>query len=197
MPVSLISSITLSSSRPQRHPHQAPLGRVFNRVIDKVIEYLANRFLIRPDNGRALGGGRRDHFQTLFLPFRERPVLIQTFVHDGGQFQFFTRKRLRGGLDTGQTQQIENQVMQPCALIRYPLQELATMSVIVHRPVDQCLDAGLNNRQGRFELMRDVGDKLLPDTFQPAELGIVVKDQHGPVSRFRSRGGTAYGPVRP
>ena len=74
---------------------------------------------------------------------------------------------------------------------------------VVDAAVEQRLDARLDDRQRRLQLVRDVGDELLPQPLQPAQLGGVVQHEHGARAAGRRAGGRrgprserAAGPVQ-
>ena len=67
--------------------------------------------------------------------------------------------------------------------------------LVVQRPVEQGLGVCLDRGQRRLELVRGVGDEVLPHPLEPAELGDVVEDQHGP-RRRRAGQGRCRAPTR-
>ena len=83
--------------------------------------------------------------------------------------------------------------MQPVGLLGDLLQEAAAVLGVVDGAVEQRLDAGLDDRQRRLQLVRDVGDELLPQPFQAAQLGGVVQHEHGAARRRARQAGGVDG----
>ena len=59
------------------------------------------------------------------------------------------------------------------------LEKLSRCCGVLDGAVEQRLDAHLDDRQGRLQFVRDVGDEVLAQAFQPAQLGGVVQHQDG------------------
>ncbi len=73
--------------------------------------------------------------------------------------------------------------MQAVALAGDLFEKMAAMLRVVHGPVEKRFDAHLDDGQRRLQFVGDVGDELLAQPFEPAQLGGVVQDEHGPARR--------------
>ena len=92
------------------------------------------------------------------------------------------------GLQPGEAEQVEDQLVQPVGLLVDPLQEPA-LTVSSWRAQSSRVSAyALIEASGRLQLVRGVGDEVLPHPFEPAEVGHVVEDEHGPGGRRAGQG---------
>ena len=83
-------------------------------------------------------------------------------------------------LDPGQAEQVQDQRVQPVRLCVDLRQERPRASGSSAAPSMQRLDGRLDDGQRRLQLVRDVGDEVLPEPLQPAQLGGVVEHHDRP-----------------
>ena len=96
-------------------------------------------------------------------------------------------------LEPGQAEQVEDQLVESLDLLVDSLEESDVDRLVVEGPIEQGLGVGLDRGQGRLELVGGVGDEVLPHPLEPAQLGHVVEDEHGPRRRTTGQGGAADG----
>ena len=167
----------------------SPFRRVLDRVVDQVVEDLPDRFLVRHDQGLAAqAAGIERERQVLGL--RSSPVPFEARFEHGDQAQRAMLEELLAGIEPGQAEHVQDQLVQPVRLLVDSLQEAAVDRLIVEGPVEQGFRVRLDRGERRLELVGRIGHEVLPHPFQPAEVGHVVKDEHGP-RRRRSRQGSS------
>ena len=103
-------------------------------------------------------------------------------------------EELLARLEPGQAEQVQDQLVEPLDLLVDPFQEPAVDRVVGEGPVEEGLGIGLDRRQRGLELVRRVGDEVLPHPLEAAEVGDVVEDEHGPRGRA-ARAAASRGPT--
>ena len=122
------------------------------------------------------------------LPFGLGPrmVSLQALRHRLSDRDRVNLERFLSRFDAGQAQQVDNQGVQPIRFVRDALQELLSVDGILRGPIQQGFDAGRDDRERRFQFMRHVGDEILAQTFQTANVGRVMQDQNGSAGHLGS-----------
>ena len=87
-------------------------------------------------------------------------------------------ERLVVGLDAGQHQHVEDQVMQPVGLFFDAGQESLTRFRVGVGAVAERFGIRLDRTERSLELMRNIGHEIAADRFEPAKLGRVVDHEH-------------------
>ncbi len=101
-------------------------------------------------------------------------------------------ENLLARLDSGQAQEVENQLVEPLGLLIDSLEEPGVDGLVVKGPVHEGFGIGLDGGEWRLELVGCVGDEVLPHPLEPAELGHVVEDEDGPRRRLARQGVAAH-----
>ena len=181
IPVSATSTATRSSARARQLTRTEPPSGVY---------LIALSIRLSSDLADGLLVGQRPASRSSSAPEVE------------GQVEVLGRRRGRGGVSTqssstgttasgwwskiswprlepGQAEQVEDQLVEPLGLLVDPLEEPDVDVLVVEGPVEEGLGIGLDRGQRRLELVRGVGDEVLPHPLQAAELGDVVEDQDG------------------
>ena len=100
-------------------------------------------------------------------------------------------EELLARLEPGQAEHVQDQLVEPLDLLVDPFQEPAVDRLVVEGPVEQGLRVGLDRGQRGLELVRRVGDEVLPHPLEAAEVGDVVEDEHGPRRGLPGQGSAA------
>ena len=159
-------------------------GGVVDGVLDEVADGVVELERVRQDRARFRGDGGPDD-QALALGQRR-----QLAGHRGeGRLQRAGGRHqpLLPRVETGQPQQVAHQALHPRAVPGDDGDEAALLGAVF---VDEGLDPAPDRGERRPQLVRDVGDEVLPDLVGPAVLGDVVEDQgHAPLPVGRERPG--------
>src|SRR5579875_575872 len=91
---------------PPTHRDSATLGRVFDGVVEQVIEDLLQGFLVRPDRQR-LVAARRYHLEDLSLGFGARAMPLHACLNNFANWERLKLKQLFAGFDAGEAEQVE------------------------------------------------------------------------------------------
>jgi hypothetical protein len=121
-------------------------------------------------------GGWPDGLEKELLPLGPGAVAFQARLNDRFQKDGLKCKGFPARFDAGQAEQVDDESVQSFRLLGDAGEERATMLRILHGPFQQSFDASFDDREGRLQLMGNIGNKIAAQALESAELARIVED---------------------
>ena len=133
------------------------LAGVLDRVVEEVVDDLVEPFRVGPDRPQA---GRRAQLQLQASLVRSRPDDLQLLLQERPQVDVGRVDRHLPGLDAGQVEQLLRHPEHPLRLLVDDLGRPGPLLGRLQAAIHEGLAEADQARQGRLELVRDVGQEV-------------------------------------
>jgi len=170
--------------------HAAAGRSVLHGVVEEILENFAE------EAGIATHGGKLGRIREI-----EGDIALAGFEESGGGAAFDEFSDGDGlvldielsRFDAGKLQEIVGEAAEARGVITNDFEEAAIIFFVLERTAEQRFGEALDGGERRFEFVGDIGDEILADALESAELGDVVKHDDGAIRRglegFDRRGG--------
>jgi hypothetical protein len=158
--------------------HAAAGRSVLHGVVEEILENFAEQAGIAAHGGK-LGRIGKIEGDIALAGFEKRggSAAFDEFGDGDGLILNIELSRF----DARELQEIVGETAEARGVVANDFKEAAIIFFVLERAAEQRFGEALDGGERRLEFVRDIGDEILADAFEAAELGDVVKHDHGAI----------------